>query len=160
PVVPEVKKEIQPLVDKHLAEAQKKVLQELALGHKYAAYARTPVRVKAIDDPWGALTDLEASGLRIAEEAKKGLPGLPSLLDALSASIGKPAGVAVEVAKPKFKSLDDHIAYIVAILDKAKELRDAAFAKIAAKDREFSFAWAPTLMSNLGPQAAVTEKSE
>src|SRR5262245_48854109 len=160
PVVPEAKKEIQPLIEKYRAEAQAQTLKELALGHKYSAYAKTPVRLKAIDDPWSALTDLEQSGLRVAEKAKRGVEGLADVVDALGAAIGKPRHSKMGVGLKPRPKLEDYVQDIIRALDKAKKYRDAAFAEVPAKDRELMFSWAPTLMQNLGPQLPVNEKTE
>src|SRR5262245_42118307 len=95
PVVPNAHTEIQPLIDKHLSAAQVKTLKELALANGIPALAKAPVRMKGVADPWGAMTELEKSGLNIAEKAKAGLVQLPALLDALGGSLGKPAGLDV-----------------------------------------------------------------
>jgi hypothetical protein len=152
PVVGTVRREVQPLIDKYAGGYQKKVLDELALGNRFPAHLKTPVRVKSITDPWGALADLEKSGLDLAGLAKGGLAKLPAILDGLSASIGRPTGVARPVPKPKLVTLDDHGRYVAAILDRARELHDAAWFRIRPKDRAFSFKWAAELLANFGPQ--------
>src|ERR1700722_2226645 len=73
PVVGAVRKQVQPLIEKHQGEHQKKVFEELALGNRIPPLLKTPVRVKSITDPWGALAYLEKSGLNLAELAKGGL---------------------------------------------------------------------------------------
>src|SRR5262249_16884217 len=139
PVVPAARKEIQPLIEKHLPEAQSKTLKELALANRIPALAKTPVRGKGVADPCAAMTELEKSRLNSGDQGKGGVAELPGLLDALGTSLGKPAASDVDVPRGKLASQDDHVRYITAIFDKAREMRDAAFAKVAAKDRQRLF---------------------
>jgi hypothetical protein len=154
PAVPVVRKEVQPLIDKHLADQLPAVMEQLARANRPPAHFKLPVRVKAITDPWAGMADLERHGLRAAEAAKLGVEGLRALLDALSASAGKPPGVAPSLEERKeFKDLDDLAAYVVAVLDEARRLRDEALGKLSAKDRTFSFVLTGRLTRNFSNQA-------
>src|SRR5262245_53842918 len=83
PLVPAAKAEVQPLIAKHLAPAEATALQQLRGGDQYPALFRTPVRTKALADPWGGMADLEKSGLDLASASRGGLTKLPALLDGM-----------------------------------------------------------------------------
>jgi len=153
------KQEVQPEIDRQLAAEQKIVMQELALGERYPAMFKTPVRVKAVRAPWAGMADIEASGLGLAAAAKGGLAELPAILDALSAAIGKPAGVAKSIPRRKLATLDDHADYIASVFAAAKALRDGAIAKLTAENREFVVGWPARMLGLFGPQIPFNQRT-
>lgn len=159
-VVPGVKADVQPLIDQHLGELQKKALEKLVQGDKVAASFKTPLWLKAAGDPWSALATVEQQGLAVAETGRAGPTKLPRLLDQLSALLGKPAGAAEVVARPKLASLDDHAQYIVAVLDRAKGLRDAALVKLTPEQRRLLFTRAPEIVDHFWVQDSWKPKKQ
>jgi hypothetical protein len=151
-VVPAVRAEVQPEIARHLAGPEGEALAELARGNRTPALFKLPCRVKAITDPWGGLADLERHGLGVAAAARGGLPRLGTLLDRLGATAGLPAGVEVAVPRGRLDTLDDHAAYIEAVLDRARELRDAAVAPLSADERRSLFARPAELVNHFSPQ--------
>lgn len=151
-VVPAVQGEVQPLINQHLAELQKKALDKLVQGDKVPASFKTPLWLKAAGDPWTALIDAEKQGLGVARTGLDGAAKLPVLLDQLSAMLGKPAGTAQVVARPKLASLGDHAQYIISVLDKARDLRDAALARLTPEQRKVLFARPPKLANTFWVQ--------
>ena len=134
-----VRLEVQPLINKHLADFQSKTMQELLKVDKIPALGKTPVRRKAVVEPWIAMEDLEGNGLTLAEFAKRGPDGLGMLLDLCQNFLGCSHGQS-DVMKPGIlKTLDEHTAYMVKVLNKAKELNDEAFSKIKEDDRREFF---------------------
>ena len=159
PVVPAVKARVQPEIDRHLAAEQPKVMKELALGKRYPAMLKTPVRTKAAADPWGGMADLERHGLEAAAAAAKGLANLAAVLDALSASIGKPPGDTAAIPRKGLASLDDHASYVERVLGQARTLRDGAIAKLTADNRKFMVAWPAAMLKHFGPQIALNPQT-
>ena len=158
-VVPGVRAEVAPVIERHVAEARKKVMGKLALGGRVAANCRVPVRVKAFADPWGGLAQLEAHGLKVAEAARGGVAALPAVLDALSASVGKPAGETVEAPKRPPSSLEEHVEHLVWVLDRAKALRDEATAKLPKDADRFLVVWPTRMLRHWGPQMPLNEQT-
>jgi hypothetical protein len=160
PVVPGVRRAVEAEVARHLADEQAAVLKEMRRrAELYPALFKTPLCLKGLGDPWGAMTDLERHGLDIAAAAREGLAGLPRLLDRLSAALGKPAAEVAEVPRGKLVSLDDHVRYLTAVLDRARAQRDEALAKLSPADRQFLFSWPTQLIPTFGPQAGLDDRT-
>jgi hypothetical protein len=160
PLVGKVKAEVQPDIDRYLAEAHARTLKELEKGKDFPALFKVPARVKAITDPWGGLADVEQTGLDLAGASSGGMAKLPAVLDAMAALLGKPVGEEAKVERGKLVTLDDHATYWVAVLDRAKGQQDAAFAKLKPEDRKFLFEWPHSLLPNFGPMAFLDDKTE
>ena len=159
-VVPSVASDVQPKIDRHLSDEHGKVMAKLAQGKRYPALFKTPLRLKATDDPWRALADLEGHGLAAASRAKLGVAGLPALLDALSASIGKPAGHTARAPRGNLDTLDGHAAYVAEVLAQARALGDGAVGKLTAENRKFMVAWPPTMLRLFGPQIPFNQQTQ
>ncbi|HKB35618.1 MAG TPA: hypothetical protein VKD72_04135 [Gemmataceae bacterium] len=151
-VVPPLKDVLQPLLDKEAKEQQARTLQELQKAEKIPAHHKLPVCRKGLSEPWTGLSELERSGLAIAEAARGGRGKVGLVLDRLQAAIGISAGKSEPVPRGKLATLDDHVRYLTAVLDRAKKLRDQALTGLSAGDRTFLFGWAPQLVRNFGPQ--------
>jgi hypothetical protein len=152
PVVPLVGRAVQPEIDRHLADQQELTRKELARGAQVPASFKLPVCAKALSDPWGGTAELEKHGLGLAAAARKGLAGLPALIDGLGAMLGKPAGEGTPVPRGKLTTLEEHAHYLEAVLDRARELRDSAVRKLSAQERKFAFSRPPDMLTELGPQ--------
>lgn len=158
PLVPKVRDAVQPEIDRHLADAREATLQELATADQVQALFKPALRQRAVTDPWVALVDLEARGLKLAE-ATGGLRDLPELVDRAGRFLDRPAGKAVVVPRGKPATLDDHVRYITAVLDAAEKLRSAALAKLSDKDRSFAFARPAAFARDFYPQVRLTNKT-
>jgi len=154
-----VKSVVQPQVDQRLSDEQTKVMGELAIGGRMPAMFKLPVRVKGIRDPWGAMADLEQSGLNVVSAAGGEVARTAALLDRLSQAIGKPAGTAQKPDLKKPAGLEGHVRHITAVFDRAKALRDAAIAKLPEADRKLIFSYPATLAMNFGPQLPLTKQT-
>src|SRR5204863_7364811 len=123
PLVPKVRAAVQPEIDKHLGDAQKAALAELARADTVKALFKPPLRQQAVKDPWGALTELEKRGLDLSAAARGGLKNLPAIVTKMAGFLDKPAAKPTVVARGKLENLDDHVRYITAVLDAADALR-------------------------------------
>ena len=158
PLVPKVRDGVQPEIDRHLADAQKATFQELVTADKVKTLFKPALRQRAVTDPWAALVDLEARGLRLAEAAG-GLKDLPELVDRAGRFLDRPTGKAVVVPRGKLATLDDHVRYITAVLDAADKLRAEAIGKLSDKDRAFVFSRPAEFARDFYPQVRLTDKS-
>lgn len=160
PVVAGVQADVQPLMEKHLAGALKTTMGELALGRRVVAQCKAPVYLRSTSSPWGAMADLEASGLRVAAAARGGVASLARVLDALSAAAGKPVGKAQPLAKGKLATLADHLAHIERVLGRAKALRDEAIARLPKGADKFMAAWPAQMLRSYRPQLRVNKQTQ
>jgi hypothetical protein len=159
PLVPRVRDAVVPEIDRHLADAQKATLAELAKADAVKARFKPPLRQRAVKDPWGALVELENRGLALAESAGGGLKALPAVVNRMSAFLDRPSAAPVAVPRGKLETLDDHIRYITAVLDAAEKLREEALARVPGKDRAFLFDRAAAIVRGFGPQLALNDQT-
>jgi hypothetical protein len=159
PLVPRVRDAVQPEIDRHLADAQKETLRELARADEIRALFKPALRQRAVTDPWAALADLEGRGLDLAQTAAGGLRELPSVVERTGRFLDWPAGTPVAVPRDRLASLDDHVRYISAVLDAADKLRTEALGKLTAKDRGFLFARSRELVRDFEPQVRLSNKT-
>jgi hypothetical protein len=162
-VVSAVQKEVQPLIDVHLADAQAKTMKELTRGGSVAARFKHPARVKSMTDPWGALADMERQGLRVAELARGGLANLDLLVQALTKAPTEQLEPHASL-KPKIDlekaDLTGHVAYMRDMLDQAERHRVRALQGLTPEQRKQMFEWAPKLLASFGPQTAFNTQLE
>jgi hypothetical protein len=157
--VPTIKGIVQPIVEREAKQAQALALEQLQIPARVPAHFKLPVARKGLADPWAGFIDLEQSGLRIAQTARD-VTGNPSaVLDQLSAAVGKPAGTGAAVTHGKLTTLEDHILYLTAVLDKARALFDEATQQLKPADRRFLFDWAPRIAEHIGPQLPLNEQT-
>ena len=157
PLVPKVREAVRPEIDRHLGDAQKAAMAELALADGVKAYAKPPLRQRAVADPWGALAELEARGHGLAAAAGDGLKGLPAVVGRLNHFLDRPPAGPVVAPPGKRATLDDHLRYITAVLDAASKLREEALAKLSDQERAFLFDRADPLARGFGPQLPVND---
>src|SRR4051812_35698719 len=75
PLAPAVRDAVQPEIDRHAPDAKKATLADLAEADSVKARFKSPLRQKAVKDPWAGLVDLERRGLDLAAAAGAGLKG-------------------------------------------------------------------------------------
>jgi len=101
-VVPPLKDALQPLLDKKAKEQQARTLKELEKAEKIPAVHKLPVCRKGLSEPWAGLSELERSGLAIAEAARGGRGKVGLVLDRLQAEGGVQAeGMPVDDLTPE-----------------------------------------------------------
>ena len=152
---------IQPEIRRRLAEQEVKVRGQLAVGVKFPALLKTPLRIKGAVDPWAGLAELEAHGLRLAAVAGDKPYVLWDVLDRLCAAEGRPCG---EVRPPvlealKLATLGDHVKFINKRLDIAAKLREESLQKMPAKTRAFMHEWPATIVNTLHTQIVLNAKT-
>jgi len=152
PVVESVQQEVSPQVEKHLSERLSEVNRKLGAGKRWPSRAKTPLRLKGLEDPWGAMADLEAYGLAVARAAGEARVDPAAVLNAMAAALGKPAGKPTPVAPPSRTELPELGRYITAVLAAARVQRDHAVRKLKPRQQKFMVNWAPNLIVNYGPQ--------
>lgn len=90
PLVPAVRDAVQPEIDRHLPDAQKATLAELALADTVPAKYKPALRQRAVRVPWAALAELEKRGLDLAAAAGGGLKGRPDAVARANAFLDRP----------------------------------------------------------------------
>src|SRR5262245_16650201 len=89
PVVPRTRDLVQPEITRHLAAAGRATFAQLAEANNIPARFKTPLRQKAVADPWGAMAGLEQYGLDLAHATSHGPSRLPRVFDRLADFLGK-----------------------------------------------------------------------
>lgn len=154
-LVPVVEPLVQAEVARDLVEAEKVTRQALQRPAQIAAHFKMPLVAEGLPRPWQGLAKLEDLGGKLAGD----LDRVPTLLDRLAALHGWPAGEENLATRPDLATLKtpaDHAAYLVAVLDRARDQRDAAVARLTKAEVETLFEHVPDLLSRFGPQESLT----
>lgn len=159
PLTPKVRDAVQPEIDRHLGDAQKVALKDLAEADAVKARFKLPLRQRAVKEPWAALAAVEKCGLDLGAAARGGVKGLPEVVGLMQQFLDRPAAKPVAVPRPKLETLDDHVRHITAVLDAAEKLREEALAKLTAKDRAVLFDRPTKLIHEFGPQLELDDKT-
>lgn len=157
-LLPKIRAEVQPEIDRGLGPAQRETFQELAIADTITAHFKTSLWQRAVKDPWGALSETERRGLRLSAASRKGLGALPEIVEGLGAFLDKPPGAAQPLKTPG--TLEDHLLHIEAVLDAAAALRGEALTKLAEAERAFLFNRSAGLIHEFRPQASFSERNK
>lgn len=156
PMVPSVQREVQALIEQHLAPAQKVVMAELAKGDAIRTSHQLPVRMKANSDPWGAMAELERYGLDTAKATAKGKSGIAGLLRALSASVDRHSDRTFVIPEPEANAVGSFMATVLSV---ANNMRNQSIAKLSPHDKQFLFDHGPNIVVEFGPQESLDDKT-
>lgn len=152
PVVARLQQEVQWDLERYVGAQQAAVLKALAQAKTYPAAFKRPVVVQALTDPWSGMAALEQHGHRIAALAGSGAESLPALIEAMEAGMDRAAESFTQPPMPAGTSVEEHVTYLVAILEQARALREKGLRKLSPDDRRFLFDHAAALAENFSPQ--------
>jgi len=152
PVVARLRQEVQGDLDRHVGVQQAATIKALARAWSAPAGFKRPLAVQALTDPWTGLIALERHGHRIAELAASGSESLPSLIAAMEAGMGRSADAFTPIPFPAGRTLEEHVAFLLAVLEQAGQLREKALRTLSRDDRRFLFDHAASFVENFTPQ--------
>ena len=152
PVVARFRQEVQADLDRHVGAQQAATIKELARAWSAPAGFKRPLAVQALTDPWTGLIALEHQGHRIAQFARAGPESLPFLLAAIEAGMDRAADPVALLSAPTGKNRDEHVAFLLAVLDQAAGLREKALRRLGPEDRRFLFDHAASFVETFIPQ--------
>lgn len=157
PVVAALRNEVQPELDRRVADQQEGARRALAAGSAVPARHKRAMVVEALADPWAGLVALENWGLRLAALAEAGPSALPRLLAALESgrdrpSAGRPAAEEDDVTSPA-----ELESFLVRTLEEAGRRRARALRRLAPADRAFLFDQAAVVVRDFYPHVERTE---
>lgn len=159
-LVPKLQKEIQPILDKNLAKPQAKALQQLVTGRDIPARFKLPVRVKALDDPWAGMAELEKQGFDLAQAAGKGPPGILEILNTSSLMLGE---LNIQVAKVRVEkpaNLEEHVRHLIGLLSQVRDRQKKALEKLTVEEQAFLFGHPATMVPHFGPQLSYNDRTK
>ncbi|HEV8242737.1 MAG TPA: hypothetical protein VGQ07_01970 [Nitrospirales bacterium] len=139
-------------LERYVGAEQAAVIKALARAETSPVSFKLRIALQALTNPWAGLTALEHHGLRIAEAARAGNASLPALIAALEAGAGRAPELFTPLSIPTSSEPEDHIAYLVAVLEQAHQLREKALRKLSRDDRRFLFDHAASLVEHFIPQ--------
>jgi hypothetical protein len=152
PVVAGLRQAVQADLDRHVGAQQAATIKELARAWSAPAGFKRPLAVQALTDPWTGLIALEDQGHRIAQFARAGPESLPFLIAAIEAGMDRAADPVALLSAPTGKNRDDHVAFLLAVLDQATGLREKALRRLGPEDRRFLFDHAASFVETFIPQ--------
>ncbi|MBM4123731.1 MAG: hypothetical protein FJ246_02055 [Nitrospira sp.] len=151
PAVPRIQKDIQGEIDRRLAKPQAATLSSLSEASILPAKFKAPFIVQTLTSPWTGMAAIEQFGLDLAAQARSG-QRLPELISVMEKGMGRRAEPPAFIPAPKEKEAIAQMAYLVAVLQQAIQLREQALSKINQADRQFLFDHAAALAERFSPQ--------
>lgn len=152
PAVARLQERVRGDIERYVGVEQAAVIKALARAETDPVNFKLRIALQALTNPWAGLTVLERHGLRIAEAARAGTANLPALIAALEAGAGRAPESFMPLPIPTSSKPEDHIAYLVAVLEQAHQLREKALRKLSRDDRRFLFEHAASLVERFIPQ--------
>jgi hypothetical protein len=153
-VVARFRGEVQGDLERYVGAQQVSVLRQLSGAAAVPAGFKRPLAVQALTDPWTGLIALERHGHRIAELAASGSGSLPSLIAAMEAGMGRPADSFTPIPFPAGRTREEHVAFLLSVLEQANQLREKALRRLGREERQFLFEHAASIVENFIPQVS------
>lgn len=154
PVIARVRQQVEADLTRHLGSQQAAVLKALSNATSVPAGLKQPLVVQALTDPWTGLMALERQGLRVAELATSGPEHLPAMIAAIEAGMDRIPEAITPLPSPTRTNGEEHVDYLIAVLEQAHRLRDKALQKLDPEDRRFLFEHAAALVEHFTPQVS------
>ena len=151
-MVARFQEEVQGELERHVGVQQAAVLRRLAGASAFPAGFKRSLAVQALTDPWAGLIALERHGHRIAELAAAGSGSLPSLIAAMEAGMDRPADSFTPIPFPAGRTREEHVAFLLAVLEQAHHLREKALRRLGPEERRFLFEYAASFVEHFSPQ--------
>ena len=154
PVVATFRQLVQGDLERHVGAQQAAVLGKLSGAAAFPAGFKRPLAVQALTDPWIGLIALERHGHRIAQLAQAGPESLPSLIAATEAGMDRAAEPVMLPPAPTGKTREEHVAFLLSVLEQANQLREKALRRLGREERRFLFVHAASIVENFSRQVS------
>ncbi len=151
-MVARLRQEVQEDLNRLVGAEQAAVLKVLAGAGSVPAGFKRPLAVQTLADPWAGFIELERRGLRIAGLAGSGMADVPAILDAVEAVMDRAAEPVPMLAAPTGTSREEHVAFVLSVLEQAHHLREKALRRLGSEDRRFLFDHAAAIVEHFSPQ--------
>jgi hypothetical protein len=158
PVVPKFQRDVSDSIDQHLAAQQTATLNALSKAAALPVDFTRPRFRESLVDPWTGLAILERDGQRLADLARSGSQNLPEVIGTMETAMGRIGMAASEIPVPTEPDTELVVAYLLAVLQHAHELREQAIHNLSPADREFLFGHALSLVEHFSPQIPGTDE--
>ncbi len=157
--VPRVRAAVQEDLARHVAAEETAVREALAGTAAVAAWAKRPVVVETLGDPWIGLGRLEEHGRWLAVSVQDGSPDLSRVIGLLALVTGHPAGAAMPVPMPPERTSAVQVGYLVTLLEQATGLRERALRRLSVPERRFLYRQAGSLVETFSAQVSQPSKA-
>lgn len=147
-LAPTVRKDFEQLTGSH----HRDLIAAHEAVEKIPAKLKRRLALKALQQPWDGLTDLEHQGLLLAEMAEGGSVNLPALLDLLEAGMDRTSTFYKPVPLPTSSARRDLLAFMADSLEQASLHRDKALTNLTEAERHFLFLHAASMAKHYIPQ--------
>jgi len=143
-------------------QVEEEVLQHVGVNHTAVVTTLTgpetfPVKFKqtlvlqTLANPWKGMAALEQQGSRLAELARDSQTQLPAVIEVMERGMGRFDGATAFPLASTETSIEEHLKFIISVLEQAHDLRDQALQGLSHEDRQFLFEHAATLAVDFFP---------
>ena len=143
-------------------QVEGELLEHLGVNHAAAVTTLTgpemfpgnfkqPVVLQTLADPWKGMAALEHQGFRLAELGRSSQTQIPGLIEVMERGMDRFDGATAFPPAPQGTSIEEHLGFIISVLEQAHDLRDLALQRLSHEDQRFLFEYAATLVENFYP---------
>ena len=150
-VVARMREQVESEFQQHLGANHTAVVSTLTGPDTSAANFKPPVVLQTLADPWKGMIALEQQGSRMAELARHSQTQLPALIEVMERGMDRFEGTTPFPPTAKGTSIEEHLGFILSVLEQAHDLRALALQGLSHEDRRFLFEYAATLAENFFP---------
>ena len=150
-MVATMRDQVEEEIQQYLGVNQTAVVTTLTGPDAFAANFKQTVVLQTLADPWKGMAALEQLGSRLAELAKSSQTQLAALIEVMERGMGRFDGATHFLPAPTETSIEEHLGFILSVLEQAHDLRDQALVRLSHEDRLFLFEYAATLAEDFFP---------
>ncbi len=143
PLVGNLKRVVEGELLRHLKKDQAVVLTRLAESKSIPANFKQRMVLDTFRDPWNGLDALERRGLGLASQRD-----LPDMIGVMEDSMGRFKIPQKFSQLPQDVSLQEHLSFMVSVLEQAQDLRNLALENVTLRDRRFLFEYSGRLVED------------
>ena len=150
-VVATMRDQVEGEFQQHLGVNHAAVVTILAGPETFPANFKQPVVLQTLADPWKGMAALEQQGFRLAKLGRSSQTQIPALIEVMERGMDRFDGAIISPPAPEGTSIEEHLGFIIPVLEQAHDLRDLALQRLSHEDRRFLFEYAATLVENFYP---------
>ena len=150
-VVATIRDQVEVEFQQHLGVNHAAVVTTLTGPETFPANFKQTVVLQTLADPWKGMAALEQQGSRLAELARHSQTQVPTLIEVMERGMDRFDGAIISPPAPQGTSIEEHLGFIISVLEQAHDLRDLALQRLSHEDRRFLFEYAATLVEDFYP---------
>ncbi len=150
-VVATIRNQVEAEILQYVGAHHTAVVTTLTGSETFPANFKQTLVLQTLADPWKGMAALEQQGSRLAELARHNQTQVLALIEVLERGMDRFDGPTPFPPASTGTSIEEHLGFIISVLEQAYDLRDLALQRLSHEDRRFLFEYAATLVEDFYP---------